>query len=403
MKILFGNHHLEERAGSELFTAELARSFRARGNDVAIFTFFKGELAAQIEAQGIPVFDPDDRGAISGFLPDIVQTCHLTCAHFLRAIVPDAILIHAMLGVIPLLEAPPLDAGAFSLGLAVSEEVIDRINQTPFGRDVDVAIFRNWFDDSEAAVPPMPRRIQRVAVVSNHIASELVDALAALQTAGDFDVDYFGVQRKSVVVDGLLLVQYDLIVSIGRTVLMAAACGVPCIVADIHGSDGLLTIDNLDDIRTKNFSGRYLRHAITKTHLQQEIEKIGSYDRKKLRNRVAVEYSLSSRVEWLALRYGALLADQRGDERKRLPKGPAFLAPSEGLVYAEMTSEVRRLRERLAVAQCEIDATARNTIHLNSAPPNPAERIIERLVRSAITRTNALGRLLRKSVRFPSD
>src|SRR5664279_3959041 len=178
MKILFGNHQLEVRAGSELFTAEFAHSFRERGNDVAIFTFFKGEFAAQIEAQGIPIFDPDDSNAISGFRPDIIQTCHLPCAHFLRAIVPDAKRIHAMLGVIPPLEAPPLDAGAFSLGLAVSEEVMARIDQTLFGRDVDVAIFRNWFDDSGIAIPPtMPRRIQRVAVVSNHIASELVDAL----------------------------------------------------------------------------------------------------------------------------------------------------------------------------------------------------------------------------------
>ena len=52
-----------------------------------------------------------------------------------------------MLGVTPALEAPPLDAETFSLGLAISEEVVDRINWTPFGRAVEVALFRNWFDD----------------------------------------------------------------------------------------------------------------------------------------------------------------------------------------------------------------------------------------------------------------
>jgi hypothetical protein len=403
MRILFGNHHLEVRAGSELFTVELARSFRARGNDVAIFTFFKGELAAQIEAEGIRVFDPDGRRDISSFLPDIVQTCHLPCAHFLRAVVPDAIRIHAILGIIPPLEAPPLDGDAFSLGLAVSEEVVDRIDQTPFGRDVDVTIFRNWFDDSEVAIlPAAPRRIRRVAVISNHIASELVDALVALQTAGDFEVDYFGVQRKSVVVDGPLLVKYDLIVSIGRTVLMAAAWGVPCIVADIHGSDGLLTPDNLDNLRTRNFSGRNFSHAITKTHLQQEIEKIGSYDREKLRCRIIAEYALSSRVEWLALRYEALLADRRASDQK-CPAARSFRAPSEGLVYAEMTTEVRRLRERLAVAQSEIDATTWHVTRINWSSLIFAGRILRPLINSAVSRAHALMRLLRVSVRPFSD
>src|SRR5664279_4473248 len=98
MKILLGTHHLEIRAGSELFNAELAYALRARGNDVALFTFFKGELAAQIEAQGIPVFDPDDTCVIAGFMPDIIQTCHSPCAHFLRTVVPDVTRIHAMLG-----------------------------------------------------------------------------------------------------------------------------------------------------------------------------------------------------------------------------------------------------------------------------------------------------------------
>jgi hypothetical protein len=313
MKILLGTHHLEVRAGSELFTAELARSIKERGHKVAVFTFFKGEIAELIEAHGIPVFDPDDTSAISRFTPDVVQTNHHPCAHFLRSMIPDVVRLHAMLGVIPDLEAPPLDGGAFSLGLAVSEEVVNRINRTSFGRDVDVAIFRNWFDDRVVvtAGSSKTRGILSVAVISHHIAPELVRALGALEAAGHIKVDYFGVQRKSVVVDGSLLVQYDLIISIGRTALLAAACGVPCIMADIHGSDGLLTVDNLDLVRTVNFSGRLTKHAITKAHLRKEIDKLPSCDGERLRNRTIVEYSLDSRIEWLLSRYETLLAAQR--------------------------------------------------------------------------------------------
>lgn len=147
MRILLGNHHLEVRAGSELFTAELAMALRERRHDVAVFTFFEGEVSEAIEAHGIPVFNPDDRRAIVRFKPDIVQTAHIPVAHFLRAVVPDATRVHVILGVIPALEAPPLDEGAYSLGLAVSEEAHERVKQTPFGKAVDVSIFRNWFDD----------------------------------------------------------------------------------------------------------------------------------------------------------------------------------------------------------------------------------------------------------------
>jgi hypothetical protein len=348
VKILLGTHHLEDRAGSELFTAELASSIRSRGNEVAVFTFFKGDVAGLIEAEGIQVFDPDEAACITNFDPDVVQTNHLPCAHFARALVPRAIRAHAMLGVTPHLEAPPLEGCAYSLGLAISEEVQERINQTSFARDVEVAIFRNWFDDRAVLIAEGRRshRPLRVAVVSNHLAPDLINSLDALEAAGDVDVDYFGLQRKSVCIDGALLSRYDLVISIGRTVLLAAACRVPCIMADVHGSDGLLTIDNLDQVRTVNFSGRMKKHAITKAHLKEEIGKLLIYDREELRNRISTEYALSVRTEWLLSRYEKLLADRRDSAQTHDPS-PTLAVPSEGLVHAEITARVRKLREEL--------------------------------------------------------
>jgi hypothetical protein len=353
MNILLGTHHLEGRAGSELFTAELASAFQARGHAVSVFTFFKGPVAEEIQARGIPVFDPDDQGTISRLAPDIVQTNHIPCAHYLRHVIPDGVRAHAILGVFPHLETPPLDGEAYSIGLVVSEEVLDRVNRTSFGKQVEIEILRNWFND-KMVVPAVRRnhpQTVRVAVVSNHIAPELTAALAELQAAGRVDVDYFGVQRKSVVVDGDLLTKYDLIVSIGRTVLLAAACGVPCVMADIYGSDGLLTADNLDLVRTVNFSGRLKRHPITATHLHEELSKLHSYDREQLRRRVTSEHSLNCCAERLLSRYETLLADQR---RRQPLVGPQLLPPGEGLVHAEITGEVRQLRKALIETQSKL-------------------------------------------------
>jgi hypothetical protein len=362
MKILLGTHQLEVRAGSELFTAELARAIRSAGHDVAVFTFFKGKFAQTLQADGIPVFHPEETSAIARFAPDLVQTNHLPCAHFLRSAVPDAIRVHAVLGVTPALEAPPLDAETFSLGLAISEEVVDRINRTPFGRAVEIALFRNWFDDKAVVTAAAHQTAGplRVAVISNHIAPDLSDALTALEAEGAVAVNYFGIERQSVVVDGNLLTQYGLIISIGRTVLLAAACGVPCIVADVHGSDGLLTADSLDSVKRSNFSGRFARQAITKAHLRQEIEKLRTHDRELLRKRVSAEFSLNARADWLLARYQKLLAGRANASPNPAGECSRLTAPGEGLVHAEIAATVRELRGQLDVAQLRIAELEQN-------------------------------------------
>lgn len=188
----------------------------------------------------------------------------------------------------------------------------------------------------------------RAAVISNHIAPDVVTALRAQR---GLNVDFFGVERQSVRVNGALLTKYDFVVSIGRTVLLSAACGVPCIMADIHGSDGLLTADKLDLARTVNFSGRLTKRAVTRVHLRDEIEKLHSYDREALRSAVIAEYSLSSRIEWLLSRYESLLTGSRA--RRHEPESTATL-PSEGLVYADLTTQNRSLRAELQAARSEI-------------------------------------------------
>jgi len=345
MRVLFGTHQLERRAGSELFTAELAIAIRDRGHDVAIFTFFKGDVAHEVAADGIPVFDSNDTDAILRFEPDIVQTSHIPCAHFLRALAPRAARLHAMLGVIPHLEAPPLGGEAVSLGLAVSEEVRDRIDQTAFARETEIALFRNWFDDRAVVKAQMTPagQLRRIAVVSHHVSPDLASALATLEAAGKIKADYFGSEHRTVVVDGALLSRYEAVISIGRTPLLAAACGIPCILADIHGSDGLLTADNLDNLRTRNFSGRMIAARITAAHIEEQLSRAASYDREALRKRVVAEYALSRRVDWLLDRYDAVVAANR----RGAVDPVASSLPSEGLVYAELVDRVQTLTREI--------------------------------------------------------
>jgi hypothetical protein len=188
-----------------------------------------------------------------------------------------------------------------------------------------------------------PRHPLRVAIVSNHVAPDVAEAIRLLENAGEIEADTFGLEWKSVAIDGDLLIKYDAVLAIGRTALLAAACGVPCVMADIHGSDGLLTADNLHLVRTANFSGRLSRQRSSAAHLQGEFAKLAGLDRRRLRDRIS-GYSLQARVDWLLARYDELLARHAAERPLPSPRMNASIpVPSEGLVYAEMVAVVRKL------------------------------------------------------------
>lgn len=344
MRILLSNHQLTARSGSELATYELARGLAARGHQVAVFTFFKGPLSEQLTAEhGVPVFDDTQADQIILFGAEIVHTHHAPCAHFLRLHTMGAVRVHGMLGLTPL-EAPPLDPGIFALGLAISEEIAERLAYTPFST-VTTELFRNWFDDPGAAslAPPDFQRPIKVAVVSNHVAPELVSALTELRQAGDVEPEYFGIESASIVIDGKLLSRFDVVISIGRTAVLAAACGRPCIMADIHGSDGLLTAETLERAERVNFSGRATRTPITAARLREQIERARTTDLSVLRERVLQEFSIEQRLDFLERRYTGLLA---APDTRRLDRGDW---PAEGVAYGELAARARHAEHLLAV------------------------------------------------------
>jgi hypothetical protein len=118
-----------------------------------------------------------------------------------------------------------------------------------------------------------------------------------------------------------------------------------------------LTADNLDLVRTANFSGRYYKIPITVAHLESEMAKIFAFDRELLRKRVASEYSLNSRVEWILQRYETLLAARRDRASATDREAATDSAPGERFVYAELANSVLDLRRRLAAAEHPPTAT----------------------------------------------
>src|SRR5581483_10222222 len=98
MRVLLANYHLAQRAGSELYTLELATVLREAGDEVAVFTFDPGPIAGEIRAAGIPVFSLRDGAAIEAFAPEMLHVHHSPCLHFLASHNLSCPVVHSVLG-----------------------------------------------------------------------------------------------------------------------------------------------------------------------------------------------------------------------------------------------------------------------------------------------------------------
>jgi hypothetical protein len=344
MHVLFANHQLVERAGSELYTLELATAVRDRGHRVSVFTFDAGPIAQQLQRQGIPVFGPGDAATIGALDCDLAHVHHAPCLYFLGATRLKCPVVYSVLGVVPALEGPPLAWAGIARVLAVSEEVRDGLGRSP----LPPTIVRNWFDDRG----PMPAlsaagQIERVAVVSNHLDPSLkagLDVLAARRPG--FSWHHFGLPSASADVTPELLAGFDAVITIGRTALLAAALGKPCLLYDVHGCDGVLDALRLDALATRNFSGRLQASRPSIDELEQLLfVQTRRVDLEALAIEVRGRFGLRQRVdEILALhREAAASGIALG--------GPEAAFARAGEVHAEAMAQVTPLRHALAASE----------------------------------------------------
>ena len=71
-----------------------------------------------------------------------------------------------------------------------------------------------------------------------------------------FSSYFYGFAGTQTLITNEILEKYDCIVTIGKTVQYAMSLKIPVYIYDIHGGDGYLTIENMEQNRSHNFSGR---------------------------------------------------------------------------------------------------------------------------------------------------
>src|SRR5690349_9530499 len=104
LRVLLTNNTLEMRAGSEVYTRDLAIALLRRGHHPVCYSTRLGEIAADLRAATVPVVD--DLSKI-GEPPDIIHGHHHADTMTALMQYPDAPAIYVCHGWVPWEEMPP--------------------------------------------------------------------------------------------------------------------------------------------------------------------------------------------------------------------------------------------------------------------------------------------------------
>lgn len=274
-RILITTHRLEMYAGAQLVCLDLAAEFAHRGFEVFVGSFVINRdfvtLLDQLQVNFVNLNSPVFQGPTSF---DLIWANHNTTIDNLfkwHAIHANKV-IFASLSPVEQLECPPDYSERLSLILANSFETRDAIISYGFNENL-IDIFPNpagqvFFDHSKKLTLNSPKKI---AIISNHAPKELKELSLYFEKCGVL-VDYFGVGYTVVRIIPDILLKYDMVITIGRTVQQCLALGVPVFCYDHFGGPGFITPSNIEESGYYNFSGRCTKQKMSVSEMLNRIE-----------------------------------------------------------------------------------------------------------------------------------
>lgn len=261
--LLITQIELNQYAGSEIVTLELAEQALLEGFEVSILTNYYGEPISREFPDGINVYSPDNIPALDNFSHIWVHHNFIPLEIFEYIENDNAlpvIAFHHMSPFIPI-EAPFFPNIERSIAKFVyfnSEETMQS-NSSILGEKVG-SVLGNPAPDN-FLLKDNKRQIQDrskplIGIISNHPPDELVCALDDAKAKSKLDYKLIGSKGEYVRVNGDILLQYDAIVTIGKTVQYCILSNVPVYCYDHFGGPGFLDLDNFEKVASLNFSGR---------------------------------------------------------------------------------------------------------------------------------------------------
>lgn len=312
--VLVTQAHMQRLMGSEIATLEVIGYFESIGCKVTLLTYALGEPVmsklrnfSNLRILQIQIDDVDS--ALLEDLPDLAWVHH--------GLVPPILLEHPgktkfifnhMSTQLPI-EFPhyfQLETSISSLSLFNAEKI--KLTQIETGlynelKIEQLQLFANPAPDEFKKVtnPTVLGRKPKLAVVSNHIPDEVITATELL--SDQFDIVLVGSEKERGATPELvtpdLLANFDVIISIGKTVQYSLMSGKPIYCYDHFGGPGWITANNLNESGFDNFSGRGFSkktpEVIVKEILSRNLS--DTSESLELRDFASENYSLSTRMK----------------------------------------------------------------------------------------------------------
>ena len=296
MRILLTNNSLSELAGSEIFTYTLAKEFRKSNHFVEVWVFQEPKenaiIPQKLKELGVDVISNID--ALKQY--DVIHCHHNNCAGYIQYRYPKTPKIFVSHGWIFDICVPPTDS-KWDRVVAISEEVQQNLKQKGFP---DAEIINNPIDTDRFEFKSYKKEtIEIICAASNHVGKPCKRQAQSCMTWEQYKPQYAqqkcmhqcetkpisqilhltnALKAKLLNVGAQLIMddkgqmqgksnsiwdiekayrECDLVFGIGRSVLCAAAMGIPINVYDHFGYAGFIRDEaHFVELMRTNFSGR---------------------------------------------------------------------------------------------------------------------------------------------------
>ena len=272
-KILITNYSLADYAGSEINCLTIAKELIDMGYVVDVATFNFGEpINKEFNKANIRVYnillEPLDCNKY-----DIIWAHHSMVLDYLlfNNLVSAEKIIYSCLSPFEPIEGAPAYINDLTLCLANSNETKKQLIKEHVELE-QIELFpnyvtRDFFRNQRKEYNKIPSKI---CVISNHIPEEIIDFIDKWEKEND-RVDIYGIGHTQKLITPQILQEYDLIITIGKSVQYSMAMQIPVYCYDIHGGPGWINEENFWKAFDYNFSGRGFKKK-TVSEIYNEIK-----------------------------------------------------------------------------------------------------------------------------------
>lgn len=255
MNILITNFEIKNYSGSEINAITIAKRLKELGHNVYLAALnFDFPLLYEIQNEVILLNILDGDFDFGSIVFDVVWAHHsflLDWLIFDKGLKAKKI-VNSSLSPVEVFEVPPIYANDINMCIANSKETENKLKSYDINNVylLENYSFKKYFN-REIGVT----QLKNIAIVSNHVPDELFEAAEILKEE-NYNVQIYGVLGKVEYITDKVLENYDLIITIGKTVQYAMSLKIPVYIYDRFGGSGYLTMDNMELNRAHNFSGR---------------------------------------------------------------------------------------------------------------------------------------------------